>query len=324
MQVSIDMLNRIVRTRMDTKAALNAQSVVGALNVYGAQFGVTQPHRLAQYLAQILHESGQFIYDREIWGPTEAQKKYDTRADLGNTPAVDGDGYKYRGRTALQITGRNNVQQFYDWCTARIATPEPPNFVDDPDLLNTDPWEGLGPLWYWDTRNLNRYADSGDIEMLTKRINGGLNGLEDRIACYVRAALVMLDRDPTDIGMFQHDAGIAADGIAGPRTRAELHKALVALTATPALAAAVQAAPVTAAVAAVPAAIDKPVTHTTGFWERIIQLGGLSSIGGAAAFLQDWRTILAIAGILGVVTVGGLVLHKRIIDAVKTIKQELG
>ncbi|MGZ7254194.1 hypothetical protein ACXWO5_11285, partial [Streptococcus pyogenes] len=70
--------------------------------------------------------------------------------------------------------------------------------------------------------------------------------------------------------------------------------------------------------------IDKPVTQTTGFWERITQLLGLTGIGGLAAFFQDWRAIVALAGVLIVVAIIGLILHKRIIDAVRTIKQEIG
>jgi putative chitinase len=73
----------------------NMNSVVVSLNQFGATFGLDRPHRLAQLVSQITHESGDFRYDREIWGPTPAHARYDTRADLGNTPALDGDGKKY-------------------------------------------------------------------------------------------------------------------------------------------------------------------------------------------------------------------------------------
>ncbi len=81
----------------------NLTSVLVALDRYGDRFGMDRPHRLAQYFAQLMHESGDFRYDREIWGPTPAQQRYDTRADLGNTPEKDGDGYLYRGRTGMQL-----------------------------------------------------------------------------------------------------------------------------------------------------------------------------------------------------------------------------
>ena len=79
----------------------NLASVLVALDKYGDRFGMDRPHRLTQYFAQLMHESGDFRYDREIWGPTAAQQRYDTRTDLGNTPEKDGDGYRYRGRTGM-------------------------------------------------------------------------------------------------------------------------------------------------------------------------------------------------------------------------------
>ncbi len=72
-----------------------------------------------------------------------------------------------------------------------------PDFVAHPELMNTDPWEGLGPIWYWAKGNptgqsLNRYADQGDVENITRKINGGLNGFADRPDYLVRVSLVML------------------------------------------------------------------------------------------------------------------------------------
>src|SRR5690606_23137462 len=111
-------------------------------------------------------------YDQEVWGPTPAQKRYDNRTDLGNTPETDGDGERYKGRTAGQITGKYNYTKFRDWCRAKGLNP--PDFVAYPEKLNTDPWEGLGFIWYWETGNptgksLNRFADTNDIETITKR-----------------------------------------------------------------------------------------------------------------------------------------------------------
>jgi len=208
-------------------ATANGASMLIGLDLRGPAAGLDRPHRLAHYLAQLLHESGGFKYDRELWGPTPAQKRYDTRTDLGNTPAADGDGFLFRGRGPIQITGHDNYAAFTRWVRQFRVTA--PDFVADPDAILTDPWEGLGPIWYWETRKLNTYADANDIEMITRRINGGLNGYQDRQQWYVRAALGLLGRDPTDIAAFQRGAGLTPDGIAGPRTRAALHGALLRL-----------------------------------------------------------------------------------------------
>lgn len=202
----------------------NMRSIIAGLDVRGAEVGLDLPHRQAQYLAQLAHETMGFHYDRELWGPTAAQRRYDTRTDLGNTAARDGDGKLYRGRGPIQITGRSNYRQFTAW--AHSFDPAAPDFVANPDAVNTDPWEGLGPIWYWQSRDLNRYADEGDIEMVTRRINGGLNGYADRLHRYDRAALVLLDYEPEAVRRFQDDAGLVVDGISGPKTRAAMHSAL--------------------------------------------------------------------------------------------------
>lgn len=211
----------------------NMRSVRIGINEQGARAGLDRPHRLAHYLAQILHENGRFKYDREVWGPTPAQERYDTRTDLGNTPEKDGDGEKYKGRTGTQITGKSNYEQFRDWC--RATGLNPPDFVADPDLVNTDPWEGLGPIWYWTTRKLNALADKNDIEQITKRINGGRNGLEDRITMYERVAMVLNGFDLKDVEGAQRTLQAEGylpqgddqiDGDIGPKTRAALHMRL--------------------------------------------------------------------------------------------------
>ena len=104
--------------------------------------------------------------------------------------------------------------------------PRAPDFVADPDAVLTDPWEGLSPIWFWDRGGLNRYADQGDFLTVTRRINGGTNGLADRERRYVQAALVLLGYSPREVRRFQTDAGLKSDGVAGPQTRAALHHAL--------------------------------------------------------------------------------------------------
>lgn len=201
----------------------NMASTIAGLELAGVGAGLNRPHRLAQYLAQLAHESGGWVYDREVWGPTKAQKGYEGRKDLGNTQP--GDGSKFRGRGPIQITGRANTTEFRDW--ARNLDPAAPDFVANPDLINTDPWEGLGPIWYWDTRQLNRYADHGDLLTITKRINGGTNGLSDRQDKYTRAGLVLLGYAPADVRAFQRSHGLTVDGKAGPATRAAIHAELL-------------------------------------------------------------------------------------------------
>lgn len=202
----------------------NVKSFCNGLNEFGERFGLDQPQRLAQYLGQMMHESAMFRYDREIWGPTPAQSRYDTRTDLGNTPERDGDGKRYSGRTSIQITGKFNYSQFTVW--AQAFAPDAPNFVITPDAANTDPWEGLGPIWYWDTRSLNDPADKGDTRRVTKVINGGYNGLADRLNCVDRASLVLMGYGPSDIWLFQNDNGLVSDGQSGPKTRAKMHMLL--------------------------------------------------------------------------------------------------
>ncbi|MDQ7262288.1 peptidoglycan-binding protein [Paracoccus sp. PS-1] len=208
----------------------NMVSTAIGLQMAGVGAGLERPHRLAMYLGQLSHESMGWRYDREIWGPTAAQKRYEGRADLGNTQP--GDGSRFRGRGPIQITGRANYASFTAW--ARKLDRDAPDFVAIPDAVNSNPWEGLGPIWYWsvgnpDRASLNRYADAGNYEMLTRRINGGLNGYADRQARYARAALVLMGRNPADVKGFQKAVGIAADGVVGAKTVAALHGALASM-----------------------------------------------------------------------------------------------
>lgn len=128
--------------------------------------------RLAHFLAQVGHESGGFHYVEEIWGPTEAQKRYEGRGDLGNTKP--GDGYRYKGRGPIQLTGRTNYRLF----GRRIGI----DLERHPEIAAI-PSIGLHlALEFWASRNLNGLADADDIQGITKRINGGLTGLTDRQA----------------------------------------------------------------------------------------------------------------------------------------------
>ena len=310
----------------------NMRSISIALNNYGQRFGLDEPQRLAHYLAQLLHESGRFRYDREVWGPTPAQARYDERTDLGNTKARDGDGEKYMGRTAMQITGKANVTAFRDWCRKFIDA-NCPDFVEQPDLMNTDPWEGLGPIWYWATRKLNALADENNIEQITKKINGGLNGYADRVANYTRAALVLVGRTPTEVTQFQRQAKATGlydgepDGDPGPKTRAALHLTLAgaksAETAIEDTAPSVRAAPVTETIVEEKqvAVAPKGSTKRLGNWLS----GGIGFLTANAGsfFTQDLTTkilLLVVSAIaIGFLIWKGDVIARRIKEIVTQI-----
>lgn len=144
------------------------------------EFGITSGERMAAFLAQIAHESGELRYVREL----ASGEAYEGRADLGNTEA--GDGVKFRGRGLIQLTGRRNVQDISDFFGI--------DFVSDPSLLETPEWACRSAGWFWASRKLNVLADFNDEEnfkLITKRINGGLNGWADRLKYWNRARRVL-------------------------------------------------------------------------------------------------------------------------------------
>jgi putative chitinase len=183
-----------------------------------------EPHELAQFLAQVLHESGRLQHVKEVWGPTAAQRRYEGRADLGNTQP--GDGKRFMGRDIIQCTGRSNYRALTKWAQethgVQVDFEQHPEKLEDPKFL------GLGALWYWVNRVPQRFVDAGNIEMVTRRINGGLNGYSDRLKLFDRSALVLLGFEVDQIREFQEFADIAVDGVSGPQTRHAMHKALLA------------------------------------------------------------------------------------------------
>jgi len=138
--------------------------------------------RIAAFLAQIGHESGSLFYVKELGGPNYFAK-YDGRKDLGNTQP--GDGAKFAGRGLIQITGRNNYGR------ASQALFGDDRLLKNPELLEQPEWAAKSAVWYWTTRSLNNLADGGQFTDLTKKINGGLNGLDDRLARYHYALKVL-------------------------------------------------------------------------------------------------------------------------------------
>ena len=180
----------------------NARTKAGiflpALNAAMAEFGINTPARQASFLAQLAHESGQLVYVRELWGPTLSQLRYERdfsaawppRArtdrnqlpyDLGN--AQVGDGSRFRGRGLIQITGRTN----YAACGRALGL----DLLAQPALLEQTVNACRSAGWFWQSHGLNALADAGDQVAVTRRINGGTNGLEERLAYFKTAQRVL-------------------------------------------------------------------------------------------------------------------------------------
>lgn len=135
-----------------------------------SEFNIDTPERQAAFLAQIGHESGGLHWTTEIWGPTEAQRRYEGRRDLGNTSI--GDGFAFRGRGLIQTTGRDNYKRTGDALGVDLMA--------NPDALAEPVLAARSAAWFWNSKGLNDLADLGDFLTITKRINGGYNGLSER------------------------------------------------------------------------------------------------------------------------------------------------
>jgi len=132
-------------------------------------YGINTPLRVAHFMAQIEHESGGFKYLTELGGKSYFEK-YEGRKDLGNIQK--GDGFKFRGRGYIQVTGRAN----YTLLSKDMRI----DFVNNPDMLSQEANAMISAVWYWNKNKLNSLADANDIKGITKRINGAYNGLDDR------------------------------------------------------------------------------------------------------------------------------------------------
>ena len=146
------------------------------------------------FLAQTGHESGSLQFVRELWGPTDAQLRYEGRADLGNT--LPGDGFRFRGRGLIQTTGRANYRHLRD--RLRNGGYRCPDFEQEPELLEEPQWAALSACDYWEMRKCNEAADAGNFELVTRLVNGGLNGLDDRLNRWERAKRVLGVRETTN------------------------------------------------------------------------------------------------------------------------------
>lgn len=156
-------------TRADTYAPL--------LTATMEEFFIDSPKRQAAFLAQVGHESGSLVYTKEI----ASGEAYEGRADLGNIHP--GDGVKYVGRGLIQLTGRAN----YTALTSAFGI----DLLSNPEQLEKPELAARSAGWFWMKHSLNQFADSDKFGSLTKAINGGYNGLDDRIQFWIRARKVL-------------------------------------------------------------------------------------------------------------------------------------
>ena len=155
-------------------------------------YEIDTPLRASAFLAQIAHESAELRFMEEIWGPTAQQKKYEPPSDvarsLGNTQP--GDGFRYRGRGPIQVTGRANYKKYGDLLGVDL--------VGNPDLAATPQYAFSTAGLFWKLNGLNELADVQDFVAITKKINGGLNGLADRQRYYEIAKNALGAEEPDD------------------------------------------------------------------------------------------------------------------------------
>ncbi len=242
-------------------------NVISSMETYAVEFGLDRPERAVHFLAQIAHESAHFRTTTEYASGAD----YEGRKDLGNI--YHGDGKRFRGRGLIQLTGRANTRTFTRWMRKR--DPSCPDFEANPELVATFPWAFLASVYYWQSRNLNRYADTNNIELITRRINGGLNGYADRLEYYDGFALAYLGYQigASGIREFQEDMHLVTDGISGPLTRDAFHGALIGLNKAKRRVVEVRPPPsdkgTTKAMRGAP-----PPTNTQTIWTRLAALIG--------------------------------------------------
>ena len=146
-----------------------------------SEFEIDQtPLRIAAFLAQAAHESGEFRYMEEL----ASGKEYEGRVDLGNTRP--GDGAKFKGRGIFQLTGETNYER-----AGRELYDDPSWLVSNPDRAAQPDNACRIAGWFWKTHGLNELADKGNFLLITKRINGGTNGWTSRVNYYERAKEVL-------------------------------------------------------------------------------------------------------------------------------------
>lgn len=151
----------------------NSRALIYAplLEKYAVLSNINTPLRLAHFVAQIAHESTHFIFTRELWGDTPSQKRYEANKNLGNF--APGDGRRFLGRGLIQITGRFNTEEMLKQLNKDLT-----------DYKFLESYEGAmqSACVYWENHGLNELADKSgtDVSFITRKINGGYNGLKER------------------------------------------------------------------------------------------------------------------------------------------------
>jgi putative chitinase len=182
--LSIGVILTLEQLIVSTKAKRRSDAVkyLGPLNEAMSLWGINTPARIAAFLAQVGHESGGLFYNEEI----ASGAAYEGRKDLGNT--VAGDGRRYKGRGLIQVTGRFNYRAATKGM--REFLKDLPDFESYPAALGEVPWCVHSAGWFWYSKKLNRFADVNTDESfvkMTRVINGGVNGLDDRRKLWAKA-----------------------------------------------------------------------------------------------------------------------------------------
>jgi len=175
----------LLRQIMPNLSAPKVTAFLPHLNRAMTEYGITTLPRAAAFIAQLAHESGEFRWMEEIWGPTAAQRRYEPLTDLstrlGNIQP--GDGKRFKGRGPIQLTGRANYKRFGELLGVDL--------ISAPEQAATPTVGFRTAALYWVNRGLNELADAGNFREITRRINGGYNGLPDRQKYFERAKTVL-------------------------------------------------------------------------------------------------------------------------------------
>ena len=163
--------------KLAPRSSKDINAVASAFNKWLPLYQINTERRVDAFLAQALHETGGFRWWREL-GSEKYFQKYEPNTSIGKRLGniYPGDGYRYRGRGIFQLTGRYNY--------GRMGVALNLDLLNHPDWASTIDVAIQIACQYWKDKNLNRFADIGDIKTITYRINGGLNGFQDRLKYY--------------------------------------------------------------------------------------------------------------------------------------------
>jgi putative chitinase len=203
MQITKKQLDKAIPLARDSDIEAYHGPLVAAME----HFEINTPRRIAAFLANLAHESGSLrlleenlnysakrlmqvfprhFRGRNVWAYNhrpEAIANVVYGGRMGNGGERSGDGWKYRGRGFIQLTGKDNYKMLSDELDVDI--------VNNPDWLLTPDGAAISAAWFWKSRGLNELADKDNLRGITKRINGGLNGHDERVAFYNRISDVL-------------------------------------------------------------------------------------------------------------------------------------